>query len=977
MSTDSEQIVTDRLEGEPADLALTGTLPKVFVWSVWLLPCSLALELLLFVTRGPSLPDGLAAYWLLLSGQLLISVAVGWKLHADRRRLNMARQRIERCRVLAHALRNNPQATVLVDEAGCLVFASSSAERLAERLGGLLEVGRAFPLLGSRCVDAKTAASIRASLEQTGTFVGKVKIRTSSDFPLPVLSRGHVRREDEAWIEITACRLQAGDRWLDEFVLEDVTQRLEHEHAQQLRAEGAEARSRIGTIMSGDGPLKERLIDALYVIFDMQQLGVQRKGGVFLLEEGADRLTMFAHAGQFSEAFLKDEAEVKLGSCLCGRAALSGELIVSDNCFEDERHDHIWPNMTAHGHYIVPLMGSGSRCVGVLFLYTDVNPTQNRERIESLLQIGQIMANAIVRWRSEERIRVMHEHLRETKQRFELAVAGSRDAIFDWEIDRDVFFYSDRWCDLLETDSSSIEPTVAFLMEHVASSDVHRVEQRLAKFVHAPESNLELEFGLMTHRGHVRHVLLRAEALRDADGQARRIAGSVADITSIKSVQKELERLLQEDALTGLASRSHLMEKLERTIARFRTQGQHFALLFFDFDRFKVINDSLGHDVGDELLCAIADRLRGELGPECTVARFGGDEFVVLLERIDTPAEAMEVAERLLKVCADPYPIRGHHLISTASIGVVTSEFDVRDAKSLLRDADAAMYQAKESGRGRVVLFDRVMHDEVCERLELENDLRQAIGNHELHVVYQPIVLLESGEPVGAEALLRWTHPTRGAVPAQRFIEIAEESNQIHDIGMWMFRDVCAQLAEWKQGGIVEDGFTVSVNVSKCQLTMPGIVDALQTAVQQAGLRTSDVKLEVTETTVVDHRAGIGPILTQLRQAGFRIMMDDFGTGHSSLSALHTLPIDELKIDQSFIRGAEVNRQLIAITSSVVGLADHLSLDTVGEGVESESHVALLQSLGCHKAQGYYFSCPLPAGAFADWLRERRVRAAA
>lgn len=567
--------------------------------------------------------------------------------------------------------------------------------------------------------------------------------------------------------------------------------------------------------------------------------------------------------------------------------------------------------------------------------------------------------------------------LQQAHERFELAIEGSRDAIFDWDLEHGAVYFSPRWAGLLGVPESSIGDDISWLFGRIAPADVADVRRELYKFAREGDSHLELQFRLAADEGRVLSVLLGAAAKRDQSGAAKRIIGSVSDISSTKRVEEQLKRLVQRDQLTGLASRRRLTARLEHALRRSARTGRCCGILFMDFDRFKVINDSLGHDIGDELLCSIARRLQSNIRKVDTAARFGGDEFVILLEDLPDSGAARVVAEKLLRICAQPHYIRGRTLVSTASIGLVTSDVSSESPAVMLRDADAAMYQAKARGRGMIVEFDRAMHEANLEKLELEVELHRALATDQLSLHYQPIVELETGVTVGAEALARWRHPTRGWIPPLVFVAIAEESNQIHRLGDWVVREACRQITEWKARAALPDGFTVSVNLSKAQLITPGFVDHISSLVGSSGLTPKDLKLEVTETTIVDNRAGVADVLRELRARGFVVMMDDFGTGHSSLSGLHELPIDELKIDQSFIRHESLSKEIVAITSSIVTLAAHLSLRTVGEGIETIEHIALLQDLGCHCGQGYYFSRPLPAAEFEAWLQRTSHRKAA
>lgn len=562
-------------------------------------------------------------------------------------------------------------------------------------------------------------------------------------------------------------------------------------------------------------------------------------------------------------------------------------------------------------------------------------------------------------------------------ERLELALSGSQDAIFDWDLGNGSMFFAPRWAELLRCHSEEVGDSFETILKRVASRDLRNVESTIGSFIDHGSNFLEMEFRFMTNDGSILWVLLRAVASRSASGVAERISGSVADISSLKAVEDKMRLMLDHDQLTGLTSRSKFTEELSCAYTRSCHSDSKFAVLFLDFDRFKIVNDTLGHNIGDELLRSIADRLRSNTLSSDTVSRFGGDEFVILFNQTDKDIDAITFANKILTACSEPHLINGHRLVSTASIGVVTSEHSSDGPSGMLRDADGAMYQAKSNGRGCVVEFDERMHQETLKRFELEEDLRNAVAGNQLSLHYQPIIHLESGVPVGAEALLRWVHPDKGMISPAEFIPIAEETNQIYALGEWVIYEACRQVSEWKRSGVINDEFRVSINLSKIQLATPGFVDSLCKTVAEAGLMPNELKLEVTETTIVDNRSGIAHVLDSLQKRGFVVMMDDFGTGHSSLSGLHTLPIDELKIDQSFIHAENANKELIAITSSIVNLAQNLKLRTVGEGIETADDAILMTDLGCMFGQGYYFSKPLQVSDFVEWISQSSQRRAA
>ncbi len=880
--------------------------------------------------------------------------------------------------LLGAAFDRFPEPALIADRDGTVVGLNPAADALLDDQGTGAQSGDTLELVSTRLIGATDLSRLFADATRGEPCNTRFPIPGTPTNPRSQGPDSPVSALPQRWLDVSATPILDDSSVVTHvlIVARDVSGEVERELDARLRAEGAEARARISSILSGAEPIGDRFRAALEAVLDMDQLNVQKKACLLTLDEGDEYLRMHTHVGGFTHEFLQNESQVKIGSCLCGQAALTGELVVSDNCLEDSRYVCSWPGMSAHGRYVLPLMDSG-RCVGVLFLCTDVNPSRSEARLEALRQIGQLFANTIVSDRISSLINATTRRLQEAQVRFELALEGSRDAIFDWDIPAGQVYYSARWAELLRCEEHEIAPTIRTLFFHVAPEHAARVEEELFRFVDEGDDHCEIEFRLLADDGTSVWVLFRAAAIREQNGRAVRVTGAVADISKMKTAEEKVRRMVQQDQLTGLASRSRLMERLDSAVRDAQRTGESCALLFFDFDRFKVVNDSLGHDVGDELLCSIANRLRSAIRANDLAARLGGDEFVILLEDIQDSDAARATADKLLQSCAVPHVVRGHRLVSTASIGLVTTEHSSGSAAEMLRDADAAMYAAKASGRGCVVEFDKAMHDASLDRLALEEDLRSALEGRAFELHYQPIVNLETGSTIGAEALLRWTHPLRGSISPAVFIPIAEESNLIRDIGWWVVDEACAQVLDWKTRDVMPRGFRLSINVSKAQLLCPEFVDRLTERLKNHGLEPVDLKLEVTETTIVDNRAGVSSVLDELRSRGFTVMMDDFGTGHSSLSGLHTLPIDELKIDQSFIRHENASRDIIAITSSIVTLADHLRLRTVGEGIESVQQIALLQNLGCHYGQGYYFSRPVPAPELERWMHEQnRERAA-
>ncbi len=441
-----------------------------------------------------------------------------------------------------------------------------------------------------------------------------------------------------------------------------------------------------------------------------------------------------------------------------------------------------------------------------------------------------------------------------------------------------------------------------------------------------------------------------------------------------------LQDLAHHDALTGLPNRVSVLRSIQETIDC--ADGKHYALLFLDFDGFKLINDSLGHDIGDLLLKEIASRLNGALRASDMIgdrsdhglsARLGGDEFVVLLRNLTRPSDAVVVANRLLNIFSKSYELAGRRVYSTASIGVVTSVRPYTTAQDVLRDADLAMYEAKAAGKSRYVVFDDNMRAAADDRLRVESELRTAVINKEFVVAYQPIISLETGQLAGAEALVRWDQPDRGIVSPADFIPIAEETGLIVPIGTWVLDEACRQLAEWKRSLGPASPPCIHVNLSRKQLLLPGLVELVEQVLDKHGLSPEGLHLEVTERGIMHDPQTAITTLNQLSELGVKIDVDDFGTGHSSLSCLHDFPIDVLKVDRGFIQNANLGRDYAALLHAVVTLADNLGLQVVAEGIENADQVALLQALGCEFGQGYLFSSPM----FADEAKLFFLQAAA
>jgi diguanylate cyclase (GGDEF)-like protein len=470
------------------------------------------------------------------------------------------------------------------------------------------------------------------------------------------------------------------------------------------------------------------------------------------------------------------------------------------------------------------------------------------------------------------------------------------------------------------------------------------------------------EFRIVRPDGAMRWIWARGFPVRREDGTVYRIAGVFEDITERKESEAQLAHLAYYDPLTELPNRHFLTERLGEALARCDERGGRMALLFLDLDSFKVINDSLGHELGDRLLTIVANRLRAALRPGTLLARLGGDEFTILLEGLPSLAEAQATARRCIAAIQRPVLLAGREVVITPSIGLVLNPA-ARTPTELMRDADAALYQAKAQGRGQFALFDQAMNTRALARLDLEADLRRALQQNQFALVYQPILALPSRRIVGVEALIRWHHPERGIVSPLDFIPIAEETGLISPIGRWVLTEACRQLGEWQRTNPAAADLTLSVNLSAREFLQPDSIEAIAAVLAEYGIAPDRLQLEITESVLMEDAATTILTLNALNTLNVRLAIDDFGTGFSSLAYLKRFPLDTLKIDRLFIDKLDTDEDDAAIVRAIVTLAQTLGLTVVAEGIEREAQVGLLVGLGCEQGQGYHFARPLPPAA--------------
>lgn len=451
-----------------------------------------------------------------------------------------------------------------------------------------------------------------------------------------------------------------------------------------------------------------------------------------------------------------------------------------------------------------------------------------------------------------------------------------------------------------------------------------------------------------------------AAPITDEKGNITGVVLVFRDIIERKLVEKKLLHQAFYDGLTDLPNRNLFIEKLKEASERANQNRDYlFAVLFLDIDRFKVVNDSLGHPIGDMLLMAVASRLKNCLTTNYTIARMGSDEFAILLENIPDISSACAVAELIIAQLNSPFQLENYSVVTGISIGVVVNSINYSRAEDLIRDADIAMQQAKTLGKGRYEVFDTAMYDRVIALLELEQDLRKAIERKEFLLYYQPIVSLQTQEIIGFEALVRWQHPERGLLSPAEFIPVAQETGLLVLIDWWVLREACHQLRIWQDRFPHTLTLKVSVNLSSKQLSQVNLVEKIEKIRQETGLDTSSLNLEITESAIIENPESAAAILSQIRALGIKVHIDDFGTGYSSLSYLHRFPIDTMKIDRSFINRIDKDRESLEIVRTIVTLAHNLGMDAIAEGIETEAQLNILQELQCEFGQGYFFSKPL------------------
>jgi diguanylate cyclase (GGDEF)-like protein/PAS domain S-box-containing protein len=566
-----------------------------------------------------------------------------------------------------------------------------------------------------------------------------------------------------------------------------------------------------------------------------------------------------------------------------------------------------------------------------------------------------------------ERTRAEHG-LKRSEERLALAAEGANDGLWEWDLRSQEFFFSGRWKAMMGLSGPAGIGRTEEWIERVHADDIAGLKETLEAHLSGKTDHFRHEHRIRHEDGTYRRFLCRGVAVRGATRRSTRIAGSLTDTTDRGIAQEQPQSAAFLDPLTGLCNRAVFVQGLGCRLEEFKAQpvGSRFAALYLDLDRFKVVNDSLGHPVGDELLTAVSRRLESCLRQGDALARLGGDEFAILLNELGDENQANAIAFRIQDALSAPFSIGGREVFTSASIGIAFGGAQYNNADDIMRDADTALYHAKSRGKARHELFDADMHARELDRVGFENDLRHAVTNNDFEVHYQPIVALATGMCVGFESLIRWTRNGKPVSPV-KFIPLAEELGLIEPLGTWVLRQACSTFADWKRrfpdGGLDY----ITVNVSSRQLMQQGFLWIVEQAVHNAGLKPSDLRLEITETALMDNPNEAAKLLRELREFGAKIYLDDFGCGYSSLSHLAKLPVDALKIDRSFVTSLLLPDRP-AIVESILALARTLKTGVVAEGIEEDDQARELERLGCTHAQGYLFSRPLSTRAVEELL---------
>jgi len=568
--------------------------------------------------------------------------------------------------------------------------------------------------------------------------------------------------------------------------------------------------------------------------------------------------------------------------------------------------------------------------------------------------------------KAEKRLEIGYQQLKEKEEQYRLAIEGSHNGIWDWDMQTDQFFISPRGMTILEWNKNE-NYDKSKVLESIHPDDVADFGKAVYRHLKKEEEYFQHECRVLNKSGKIKWILCWGKAVWNEEGKPIRIAGSFTDVTERKKTEERMHYLALYDTLTDLPNKLKFYEELNIALTKAKVENHLVALLCLDLDNFKNVNDSLGHFYGDLLLMQVAGRLKDSVKKGDTVARLGGDEFIIIQKEITKAQEVSDFAEKLMDVFRKTFVLDGREFLITPSIGITVYPFDGDEGAVLLKNVDTAMYSAKKLGKNNYQFFDQIMNIEILERMELENSLRKALEQEEFVIYYQPIVQTDTGKIIGVEALVRWQHPQKGLLSPGQFIKVAEETGLIIPLGNWVLENACKQVKEWRDKGF--NDLMLSVNLSPAQLRDDNLITTLARIINECGVIHNRIKLEVTESIAIENIGFVCSILEEIEKLGVGISLDDFGTGFSSLNYLRKLPINNLKIDKSFINKINVGYEEDEIAIAVINLAHAMGLTVTAEGVETREQLSFLQEQNCDFVQGYYFSKPVPGNQLEELLK--------
>ncbi len=679
---------------------------------------------------------------------------------------------------------------------------------------------------------------------------------------------------------------------------------------------------------------------------------------VLLLDEGGTRVRNAAAPSlpaAFNRAIEGQEIGPQAGSC--GTAAWRKELVV----VRDIANDELWARWRdvalEHGLracWSMPILSRAGAVLGTFAMYYKEIREPSQVELDLIRVAASFAGIAVERTREDAR---RHEAV----ERFELISKATNDVVWDGALQANRVWWNDAYYVQFGYSREETKPGPESWTDHIHPEDLHAAHETIRGVIDGGGTTWQSEYRFRRRDGDYVTVMDRGFVVRDPFGEAVRMLGAMVDITERKRAEEKLAQLAQFDALTGLPNRALFRDRLEQAVARARRERWLTALAFIDLDRFKEINDTLGHAAGDALLQSVAQRLRSCLREGDTVARLGGDEFTAILEDLQSANDLPLLAQKIIAALEQPVVHAGREIVDGASIGYALYPEDGEDVETLLTHADTAMYRAKSEGGSAYQRFAADMAEAARGRVTLEASLRRALERSELELHYQPIYKLGEDRLVGAEALLRWRHPERGLVPPGEFIGVAEASGLIVPIGAWVVREACQQLARWRAGG---RDLRIGINLSARQFRRAGLVETVSGALAESGVPGEALTLEITESLLMENPEGSRRMLEGLKALGPRIVIDDFGTGYSSLAYLRRFPIDAVKIDRSFVSELTSDPEDAKIVRAIIHLARDLRLAVTAEGIETTAQLEFVRAHGCDFGQGYLFGRPVPPADF-------------